>query len=457
MSIKKKVTVWYGILIAVLLLLSVTVAGIQIRKSAALSGQESLLSSAKKIAAEVTDAGSEKVKVPDGYEINPDITASVINTSNGKILADSSGMDWMSTGPYRFNSSWSYKDGPEEWLVYDYALVTDENHKITAIVRVCMKEDRRKFRNVLLALIAGSGLFLVIAVWGGFLILSKALRPLEDMTKTAEMIEKGDLSRRISVSARKDETASLGKALNSMLDRLENAIRKERQFSSDASHELKTPVAVMMNAGEQLLRHADPSDRELSEAARMVVQESGRMNRIITQLLILTRGDNGKQHPEIETIDLNELLKDVAEEQQERAENRKIRLELKTCAGLKIEADQTMITQVFMNLIENAIKYGREGGYVHISLTEAENEAEVRVEDNGIGISEEDLPHIFERFYRADRSRDRSGTGLGLSITEQIIRLHGGKIRAESRTGEGTVFTVTLNKKYAGGNGTAET
>jgi len=457
MSIKKKVTVWYGMLIAVLLLLSVTVAGMQIRKSAALSGQESLLTSAKKIAADVTEAGSEKVKVPEGYVIDPDITASVINTSNGKVLADSSGMDWMSAGPYRFNSPWSYKDGSEEWLVYDYALVTDENHKITAIVRVCMKEDSRKFRNILLALIAGSGLFLVIAVWGGFLILSKALRPLEDMTKTAEMIEKGDLSRRISVSAREDETASLGKALNSMLDRLENAIRKERQFSSDASHELKTPVAVMMNAGEQLLRHADPSDRELSEAARMVVQESGRMNRIITQLLILTRGDNGKQHPEIEMIDLNELLKDVAEDQQERAGSRRIRLELETCSGLKIEADQTMITQVFMNLIENALKYGKEGGYVRIALTEKENEAEVRVEDNGIGISGEDLPHVFERFYRADRSRDRSGTGLGLSITEQIIRLHGGKIRAESRPGEGTVFTVTLNKKYAGGNGTAET
>lgn len=345
---QKKMTVWYGILIAILLAGTVLIACIQVRKSVRASEQESLSDAAERIASEVKDPSTGKVKIAEGYKIGFGMAA-VINTSNGKILADNTGMEWINQEPYHFNSYWTYQNGADEWMVYDLALVQDENRKINAIVRVCIPENRQAFQSVIFAMIAGSCMFLFIAILGGYLILSKALKPLEDMTATAGMIEKGNLKQRIALSGTEDEISALGRALNAMLDRLGEAIRRERQFASDASHELKTPVAVIMNAGEQLLRHADPSDQDTSENGQMIVQESRRMNKIISQLLVLTRGDAGKSHSQTEKINLNVLVQSVMENEQEQAEQTALsvqagtvtKVELKSKNGITIFSDHS--------------------------------------------------------------------------------------------------------------------
>jgi len=229
----------------------------------------------------------------------------------------------------------------------------------------------------------------------------------------------------------------------------ETSFNKEKRFTSDASHELRTPVAIVMAYSESLLADLD-SDENVTELEKSLVtihKESIHMNTIISQLLLLTRGYEGRYQLELEQIDLREIISNVIEELEEMADIEKIELSYNISDDISLRADQSLITQMMLNLVGNAIKYGKVGGNVWVTATRLEDEVIITVSDNGIGIAEEHLPFIYERFYRADQSRDRSGSGLGLSIVKWIVQEHGGRIEVKSELGNGTTFEILLKSK----------
>ena len=234
----------------------------------------------------------------------------------------------------------------------------------------------------------------------------------------------------------------LADTFNTMLERLERSFERERQFTSDASHELRTPVAVISACAEEL--EAGLSAGEAAQSLAAIRRESARMNKIISQLLMLTRGYEGRIHLEKETLEFRNLVGSVMEELSESAAASEIRLLNQVPQGCTIFADQSLLTQLLINLIGNSIKYGVMGGKVTVRAAASETGCTFTVSDNGIGTQPEELDHIFERFYRADKARDRSGFGLGMPIVKWIVELHGGDIRVASEAGKGTQVTVTV-------------
>ena len=264
--------------------------------------------------------------------------------------------------------------------------------------------------------------------------------------RAAEQISAGDLSRRIAGIATRDEVQELADTFNTMLVRLQDSFKRERQFASDASHELRTPIAVISACAEEL--HSAASNGENAETLAVSQKESARMSKIISQLLLLTRGYEGRYHLKKEELDLCETVGSVLDELTENAAASHIRLYNLVPAGSVLFADQSFMTQLLIDLAGNSIKYGVPGGKIAVGAVCGPDGCALTVYD-GIGIQPEELPHIFERFYRADKARDRSGSGLGLSIVQWIVELHGGQIDVRSEHGKGSEVAVTLPWKEA--------
>ena len=284
--------------------------------------------------------------------------------------------------------------------------------------------------------------FLALAVFGSYFLAKLALRPIDHITETAVSLGAGNLSRRITGIESRDEVGRLAGAFNGMLARLEGSFQREKQFTSDASHELRTPVSVIMAYAENLAAHAP--DQETKAQAAAILTESRRMHSIIAQLLALTRGYEGKYRLERENIFLRDMVSDVLAELTEEAAANEIDLVEQVPPRIQLSADQSLMTQLLLNLVENGIKYGKKGGTVAVSALEQDGHILLTIQDDGIGIGEKDLPHIFDRFYRADQARDRSGSGLGLSIVKWIVELHGWTIQVVSEPGKGTRFTIQI-------------
>lgn len=273
----------------------------------------------------------------------------------------------------------------------------------------------------------------------------RALKSVSQITKTAKAIGDGNLSGRIEGINSRDEAGELASTFNNMLDELEVSFQRERRFTSDASHELRMPVTVISACAEDALSDGDHENKD--DNLRTILAESGRTAKIIAQLLMLSRGYEGRCRFTPDKIELSVMVESVSDELSGKAAENEIKLHNDVPEGSYVTADQSLMTQLFVNLIGNAIKYGKKGGNVWIAAELKPDMTVVTVKDDGIGISDEDLGHIFERFYRADKSRDRSGSGLGLAIVKWIAELHQGTIMAESHNQIGSTFTLTLPEK----------
>ena len=311
-------------------------------------------------------------------------------------------------------------------------------------LRVSLSNDtvERSLDQLQLMMLLAVPAFLALAVFGSYFLAKLALRPIDHITETAVSLGAGNLSRRITGIESRDEVGRLAGAFNGMLARLEDSFQREKQFTSDASHELRTPVSVIMAYAKNLTAHAP--DQETKEQASAILLESRRMQSIIAQLLALTRGYEGKYRLERENIFLRDMVSEVLAELAEEAAACEINLVEQVPSDMILSADQSLMTQLLLNLVENGIKYGRTGGMVAVRALEQDGHTLLMIQDNGIGIEEKDLPHIFNRFYRADQARDRSGSGLGLSIVKWIVELHGWTIQVESEPGKGTRLTIQM-------------
>ncbi len=292
------------------------------------------------------------------------------------------------------------------------------------------------------------------AVLAGYWIAGRGLRPVEGIVEELAAIQDGrSLHRRLAVDRSSEEVARLGDAVNRMFERLEHSFAALRRFTADASHELKTPLMVLRAGVERALtnpRVPPDSLQGLDDA----LLEVNRMSELVDGLLTLARADEGRLPLAVEPCDLRELLNEAAETASMLAEagGHEVTTAL-PAEPVRLEVDRARIRQLLLNLVTNAVKYTPPGGRVSLGLSDQGATVTLTVGDTGIGIAAGDLPHIFDRFWRADvaRSREgeRPGVGLGLAITKWIAEAHGGTIQVQSRPGRGTIFTVTLPRTPA--------
>ncbi|MGJ5818854.1 sensor histidine kinase [Paludibaculum fermentans] len=298
-------------------------------------------------------------------------------------------------------------------------------------------------RLALWLLAAGLGVFLLGLAGGGW-VAAHAIRPIDAISATAQRISAGDLSQRINVADTESELGRLAAVLNNTFARLESSFTQQARFTADASHELRTPVAVILTQTQTCLaRERDSAEyKETLEACQRAAQ---RMRRLTESLLELARLDAGEEPMRRDRFDLGRVARESAELIRPLAAQRNVTLEtdlaLADCAG-----DAEHVGQVVTNLLSNAIHYNRDSGTVHVVVRIEGDHGVLRISDAGSGIAVEDQPHIFERFYRADKSRARAEgrTGLGLAICKAIVDAHGGSIGVESQPGSGSTFTVRL-------------
>jgi heavy metal sensor kinase len=284
----------------------------------------------------------------------------------------------------------------------------------------------------------------LIAGGGSFLLAGKALRPIRRINKALAGVSETRLDRRIDPEGFDTELHPLIEQLNAALDRLEKGFQRERQFTADASHELRTPVAAILNTIEVLLRRPR-GDQELIEAHRDNWRTARSMQAVIEDLLLLARMDAGKAHPAKEEIPLAPFVEIIFAAIRPEAEAGKVRLERDIDPKLRILADPSQIRLALSNLIDNAVRYNRPDGSVTVAVRSADGGTAIEVKDTGIGIPAEHLPRIFERFYRVDPSRTEAtgGSGLGMSIVRKIVEAHGGRVTATSGP-KGSVISVFL-------------
>ena len=289
----------------------------------------------------------------------------------------------------------------------------------------------------------GSPFVIIVIMYGGYLIIRSSLKPVRDMTETAEAIaQSNDLSKRIYIEEGTDEVHKLGKVFNEMLESLENSSKRERQFSSDVSHELRTPISVIMAESNYGAKYTD-SIEDAKESFEVIERQSKRMTSMINQILELARLDSRLEIPKEELL-LSDKIKSTLEDYKILFDNKNIKLFVNIEENIKVYANEALIMRMIDNLLSNALKYAQTE--VKVCLAKR-NRIILEVTDDGIGINDVEKKHIWDRFYKVDKSRtttEDNSSGLGLSITKKIVELHDGKIAVLDNKKKGTRFIVNL-------------
>lgn len=282
-----------------------------------------------------------------------------------------------------------------------------------------------------------------ISMFGGWLLARFSLKPVDKIINAAHDITAHNLSRRLPMPSSNDEIGRLTSTLNEMIERLQDSFEQIRQFTSDVSHELRTPLAILMGEMELALR-SPKQNVQYKETIMSALEEVTRLSKVVQSLLEISRAETGQVKIDFLPLNLSDTIRDIAEDMQILAEEKGIKLESIIEDNIIIMADYVRIHQTLINVIDNSIKYNRPNGSVLVRMQADTNYAVIRVSDTGVGIPEDSLEHIFDRFFRVDkaRSRDVDGTGLGLAIVKWIVESHHGSIDVESQLGKGTMFTI---------------
>ena len=287
-------------------------------------------------------------------------------------------------------------------------------------------------------------LAVILAALGSSTLANRMLYPLRKMIGVAEDIGETNLNQRIEVH-NEDEVGKLASTLNRMMERLEVAFNRQRQFAADASHELRTPLSVIQ-AETTLALGKKRTAEEYEKSLEVVSQEVDYITNMLGNLLSMARSESGKEPLNFQNINIKDVLNDLSPNVAVLARDKGQQIKISLAENLPVEGDRVKLKQLFMNIFENAVRYTPAGGTIAVSAISSKGLAVVSISDNGIGIPSDQLPLIFERFYRVDKARSRSegGAGLGLPIAKQIAEVHGGRIEVESEVGKGSTFRVFI-------------
>ncbi|MCF6147398.1 MAG: HAMP domain-containing protein [Candidatus Kuenenia sp.] len=306
-------------------------------------------------------------------------------------------------------------------------------------------KNNKTSKTFLMMLMSLGGVAIIGSLLGGRWMAKKALDPIDQMIRELQNIETEHLNRRLTIGPVKDEIHKLANVINGMLSRMEDSFKQVRQFTADASHELRTPLAIMKTGIEVALRKSRNA-LDYQQILANTLDDLGRLSKIVENLFLLARADARRYEIHRERMNLSTVITDISDQFMIVAEAKNISVSIEKAEDVFIEGDELLIRMLFFNLIDNAVKYTSQKGSVSLALHKENGFARAVFKDNGIGISQEEMPHIFDRFYRANKARnaDTRGGGLGLSICQWIVKSHHGTISVQSALHKGSTFTVTL-------------
>jgi heavy metal sensor kinase len=452
LPIRVKLTAWYFAVLAVTFALFGAIAFLAMRKSIEKTVDEGLRDRAASIQEfmereEPTEPEGLEYRLREHFELSGEGDLAQVSDQQGRWIYRSHLME-------RYGVPLPHLTSPVIQNLRAGSLplrvLATEAHLNTGTYRILVAAPMDDFDEALdrfkWALLLFGPLLLLFAATGGYWMSRRALTPVDEITRAAQNISSNNLSSRLAVPESRDELQRLSETLNGMLERLEAAFKRITQFTADASHELRTPVALMRTTAELSLRK--PRDEtEYRDALAQILKELETTSLLIENLMLLARADSGMEVQQFAPVDLAGTLRETCCHGRTLAAPKKITFtEEIGSTPLLVQGDRHGLRRLFLILIDNAVKYTPPDGKVSVSLSSTDGFAVAEVRDTGIGISEADLPHIFERFYRADkaRSREMGGAGLGLSIGRWIAESHGGVIDVDSIPGRGSVFHVRL-------------
>jgi heavy metal sensor kinase len=321
-----------------------------------------------------------------------------------------------------------------------------EKKKVTSVVQVgtSLEDFDETIKKLLLIMIISIPTSISVTIVVGYFMAKKALRPVDQIRRAAVKISSSNLDEKIDIAGRRDELGRLAETFNAMIGRLKDAFQRVNQFSIDVSHELKTPLTILKGETEVALR----KEREKDDYQKLLLsnlEEIDRMSCIIDDLLLLSKADTKDIKLNIEEIALRDLIMGVCMNMKVVADKKEVVLQTSEMEDVRVKGDELKLRRMILNIVENGIKYSQTGGKVIVSSYVNDGYAQIDVKDEGIGISEQDIKYVFDRFFRADRSRKReSGSGLGLSISRWIAEAHKGSIEVKSQPTQGSIFTIKL-------------
>jgi len=444
-SIKTRITIWYTTLMFVLIVVVLSLVG-------GLSYQLSIDSVEKDVILQVTQVRESLSKRQPGVfeiiESKEEFKNVSIYEMDGKYIVGQYNYDVVSI-PFEEGVPRKEKIDGKEYIVYDARTPGPPGRHGGFWIRGVESVNSTMLlgRSAIIIMLILIPLILLLTALGGYYITKKAFNPVNNIVKTANDISaQKDISKRIEIApdSKEDELHHLSVTLNKMLDKIENLIKQEKQFTSDASHELRTPISVILAQGEYLLDIA--KDEKEKELAQTIVDKSKQVSKLVSRLLLLARIDQNRQKFNKEKVDLGVIIDVAVDSMKELAAQKEILLFSNVPEGTIVVADESLLLSAITNLISNGIKYGNESGHVSVSASKNGDKTEIIVADNGVGISEEHIDKIWTRFYRVDdvRNDEYGSSGLGLSMVKSIIELHGGEITVKSTLGQGTEFRIIL-------------
>ena len=387
------------------------------------------------------EVSEKKPTVGNNFSYYHNGVTTLIYSQNEALIAGQIPVSFQAEVPFENGTIHTVNTPETDYLVLDLFLAETWDHGIWLRGLIEAPNNEALTFNLLVIAFIALPVFMLLAAFGSHHITRRAFRPLEHITATAEAInEAKDLSGRIGLSPGKDEFSRLAADFDQMFERLERSFEAEKQFTADASHELRTPVSIIKGACEYAEKY-DETPEDHAETISMIHRQADKMAKLISQLLSMTRMEQGIESTKMELMDLGIFVQTLFKEQHCEPS----RLILKASDNISVNMNPELLGRLITNLVENALKYSPENVPVQMTVTSDNHEALLIVQDKGIGISEEDQSKIWNRFFQVDPSRsNEEGSGLGLSMVKQIAELHGGFMTLDSTIGKGSTFTLHL-------------
>lgn len=440
LTVKSRLTIWLTLLMALLagLLLAFTLS---ISSAVATRSATEQLSQAVRDELPMISLTEGRLTLADGFLFHRSGVSILIYSSSEALLAGQVPVAFTAAEAFQNGLTRTVSCGQDRYLVLDLWLASGWEDGVWVRGLLEAPDQQQLAGSLLRVALVVLPCFLLLAALGSWWIVRRSFRPLDRITAAAAAInEAKDLSGRIALPPGRDEFSTLAATFDQMFERLERSFEAEKQFTADASHELRTPVSIIQGACEYGLQY-DETEEERRETLTMIRRQALRMSELISQLLRMTRLDQGTELAQLQQVDLGELVRSLCQEQGYDVQGLCLELE----EGITVQADPALLSRLIENLVENAFKYGRPGGHVWIASAQDAQEIRLSVRDDGIGIPAEEQEKVWQRFYQVEPSRgEGSGAGLGLALVRQIAQVHGGRMTLESVPGVGSSFTLHL-------------
>lgn len=439
-SVKAKITAWLTLLMALLAVLLVMFMLLISSRVAIQTASDQLEDTVKENLDQIRFVRG-KAQLRNGFRFYRNGVTALVYSKNKSLLAGQIPVSFAVHEPFRNGWIRMVDAGEVRYLMLDLWLPNDWSSGVW--VRGLMEAPQNKafVSNLLKVSVVALPVFMALAAVGSSWITRRAFRPLDSINATAAAInEASDLSRRIGLAPGQDEFSRLGNAFDRLFERLERSFEAEKQFTADASHELRTPVSIIKGACEYAAKY-DETEEDRQETIAMIRRQAEKMSGVISQLLSMTRLEQGTEQAGMEPVELGAFLRQLCKEQSYDPER------IQTTCGqtIQVQANPGLLSRLVINLVENALKYGRPDGHVWISACSTQEEALLQVRDDGDGIAEEHQEKIWQRFYQVDASHSGElGAGLGLPLVRQIAQIHKGYMTLDSKKGCGCTFTLHL-------------